>query len=315
MAKIPYRDFEIDVRSAGYLGFNAYISSPLGVQIETLNDRIGLHALEASKAFIDKFIEENPVAQLEAAGDTNGQDIDESPHTVWTYAATQAVYEPLTAVTELFIFAAAAGPTGTLVVEGTKAPGAAIAHECLTVERTLNGTTPVSLSAAPGTPTAEDLFNIRDLGPKTPADVVPGGVEIFITGPGSSGGVPSGNVYGHLAVGDGVTRNQSQMGIATVPAGFEAAVAGFILGSHEDSDVWLEIIKPGSFVVQSIRLPLKSAHERFFPTPRVLGPVENPSRFPPGTFFRLMGAAKKAGGVNQTRLGGDISIPLFKVST
>jgi hypothetical protein len=203
-----------------------------------------------------------------------------------------------------------------MLIRGTKSATAAFPFEPITVERTLNGTTPVSLAETPGAPTPDDIFSIRSILPKAPADVVPGGVEVFITGPGSGGGVPAGDVYGHLAVMDGVTRTETHMGVAVIPGGFEAGTSGFTLGAHEDATGWLDVISPAGLKESSFHLPIKAGAERAFDVPRFAAePAESPVRYPAGTFFRLMGSAKKTGGANTTRLGGSVSIPLFEVAT
>lgn len=312
MAIFEYKKYSIETQPGGRLGFNVYVKSPAGQPIETLHGSVEIDVIEAARAFIDHDIEENPVAFLHASGDTNDLDITEDPHTVWTYAAQQPVYKNLSAVTELFVWATDPGQSGTMTIRGTRSPNAAIPHSFISFNRTLNGQTPVSLAATEGAPTVEDLYDFRDMGPLTAADVVTAG-EIFVTGPGSSGGIPLGDVYGHLAVSDGVTRSETCMAIATIPAGFEAEIASFKVGVFEDAVVWLEVDAEG-ITLSSFRYPVKQATERIFSLPQIFGAVELPSRYPAGSRIRLMAKAKKAGGANRTRAGGELSVSLFKVS-
>lgn len=312
MAHFDYKRYSIETKAGGRLGFNVYIKNPAGRSVETLHGSVELDVVEAARAFVDHDIEENPLTRLQASGDTNDMDIDEDPNTVWTYASVQPVYQGLSAVTELFVWATDPAQAGTLKFNGTKSPDAAIPHEEVCFNRTLVGQNPVSLAVTEGDPTVEDLYDLLDMGPVTSSDVVTAG-EIFVTGPGSSGGIPVGNVYGHLAVSDGVTRNETSMAVATVPAGFEAQIASFTVGAFEDAVVWLEVDAEG-IKFTSFRYPVKAATERTFSLPQISGSVEEPARYPAGTRIQLMAKAKKAGGANRTRVGGELSLVLFKIS-
>lgn len=320
MAIIPYRDYEIETYTGGYLGWNVEIRDPRDVRVETLARDQEIFAIESARAFVDRHVKENPVAVLRLEGDTNDEDIDETDHTVWTYASTQPVYVFLNAVTELFINCSDGGETGkTFQIQGTKSPGATIPFEEIVIEVTLDGgdaATPVSLAASPGSPTTEDIYDIRQIRPLLAADAIDpsGGGEIFVASSFGGGGAPTSDVYGHLAT-TTRGRNLSAMGVGTVPAGFEATINGVLMGPHEDAAVWTELEVPGLAVLDSFRLPLKSAVDiANINNKSVAGTPTNPSRYPPGTRFSLMAHAKQSGGVNQTRVGGTIILDLFRIT-
>ena len=319
MAILSYLDYELETYASGYMGWNVEVRDPFGAVAETLSRNLELEAQEAARAFVDRHIKENAVAVLRLEGDTNSQNIDEDDHTVWTYAATQPVYLFLDAVTELFINCSDGSQVGkTFQVQGTKGPGAAIPYEEISIDVALDGvdaSDPVSLAAVPGAPTVEDIYDIRQIRPLAEADAIDpgGGGEIFIAAGFTGAGVPTGNVYGHIPTSTR-GRNLSQLGVGTIPAGFESAFGEVFLGAHEDAAVWVEAVIPGQSRVDSFRFPMKSGATIIFDPPGGIGPPSAPARYPSGTRFSLMAHAKTVGGSNQTRVGGTIVMKLYRIT-
>ncbi len=256
------------------------------------------------------------MSMMQIFGDSNGQDLTGivKAHTCWTYASQQALYVFLDTVTELFLICSDSTQGGkSFIIDGTKAPGAAVPHEEIVIARTLaspDATVPVSLAATPGFPTVEDIYDIRAMRANLAADALestsPG--EVFVAA-GFSGVAPVGSVYAHLAVSpnDG-PRNTSAMGHGTIPGGFEGTVGSPLMGSFEDATVAIEFQVPGLPPLQTFGLPISHTIGGSGGGDFGAGSPANPSRFPAGTRFSILVGGSKA-------VGASLNVNLFKVTT
>ncbi len=314
MPTIPYREFTIDVRTSRFLGWNAYVTDRCGVFLSSFSRDQEAQVVAAAKDFVDYAIQEDlgMGTFLNISGDTDGIDIGENDSTIWTYVDNQPIYVPAPALTELFVFAADSAPVNAVIgILALRGPGATKPFELFQQDFNLDAVdaqVPVSLAANPGSPSHEDPLLINFIGVFGP----PIG-EVFITGSGSSGGVPNGNVYSHIAA--TAPRSLSVVGAAAVPHSFEAFWSTLDVGFFEDGVVWLDALFPESTdTIDSFRVPAKSFVSFRFDSP--VGASGDPSSsvgLPAGTTFRLMAHSRKGTGGGPTRAGGFATIKLRKV--
>ena len=316
MRTISYEEFTIDVRTARYHGWNAYVRDPCGEFLSAFSRDHEGEVIEAAKDFVDYAIQEELGVQtsLIVAGDTDGFDLSEDDATVWTNVAAQPIYLPAPALTELFVFAADAAPVNIQIqIFGLRGPGAGKPFESVTVSRNLDAVdaqVPVSLADNPGSPSQEDILLVNRMGVVGPAIG-----EVFITGPGSSGGTPNGNVFGHIS--PTAPRASGNSGVAAVPHSFEAFLSSIDGGVFEDAVIWVDALFPGSLdTTDGIRTPVKSViSHRFDPPLGLNNPGEDPVGFPAGTTLRLMAHSRRGVGGGPTRVGGFSRFKLRKVPT